>query len=158
MRLTIACGILLGVVSVEPTQAQARDTVLSGPHAYARQRFTERLLLGYWGEIPGTFVGATIGYNIERSSFNCECDDPGLAGLLLGGAAGALLGASLVAALPSHTERCTFGGRWLRGLTGAVVSAIPPALVLAAMGEGGYILLTPFVMAPIGSATALRRC
>ena len=99
-----------------------------------------------------------IGRSLEDRFYNCECDDPGLAGLVLGGAAGALVGASIVAAMPSYSEKCTYGARWLRGLTGAVVSAIPPGLVLAAMGKGGYVILTPFVMAPIGSATALRRC
>jgi hypothetical protein len=49
------------------------------------------VMAGAVGAVVGTVAGATTGYRLERSRGSCSCEDPGLMGLILGGAIGSVL-------------------------------------------------------------------
>lgn len=49
------------------------------------------LVGGALGAIIGFAGGAALGYHLERRYWPCNCDDPGIGGLLIGSAAGSTL-------------------------------------------------------------------
>jgi hypothetical protein len=49
------------------------------------------VVAGVLGAVAGFAAGATIGYKLERRYWPCSCDDPGLLGLIVGGAVGPIL-------------------------------------------------------------------
>lgn len=156
-----ALALLLSCAPVPHLDAQVSDTTAA--RALTRptpaRRFIGRTLFGVAGGVPGAFVGGTIGYTIERkSSYNCHCDDPGLTGLVLGASAGTLLGSTLAAAIPSFNGPCTYGRRWRRAFTASAITLAPGLVILAATGDVGVLVVTPFATSSLASAVGLSNC
>lgn len=98
------------------------------------------------GSAGGLLAGAYAGYRIERRWSPCECDDPGLAGAILG----SLVGPALVAPVAAHL----FNGR-----RGKVVVAYGAAAAIAGVGFLGSRSLDTragvfFVLTPIAQAAS----
>jgi hypothetical protein len=55
-------------------------------------------LSGLLGAAVGFVGGAYLGHEVERKWYDCQCDDPGLAGLLLG----SFIGPAVVTPVAAH--------------------------------------------------------
>ena len=59
-----------------------------------RKRSAGRVAIGVvLGGAAGFFAGGYAGAKIERATWDCNCDDPGLKGFLIGAPIGTILGA-----------------------------------------------------------------
>jgi hypothetical protein len=56
-------------------------------------RTGKKIAFGILGGVGGFFGGAFLGHAIERAVWDCNCDDPGVMGFLIGAPTGAVLGA-----------------------------------------------------------------
>ncbi len=153
--VAMVCVLMLPALAVAQEAAPAAAKQPSGESAPAR--FATRAVIGYMGMIPSVIAGAYIGATVENATWKCLCDDPGLAGAVLGFSAAALIGGATFAAMPSFQRECSYGRRWRRAMTGAALSIVPGALILATTGRGAVIILTPLA-SPLAAATALSRC
>lgn len=121
-------------------------------------RFAGRVLSGYAGVAAGGFALGALAATLDSKYGSCNCDDPGLAGFILGFSAGALLGGSLVAAGPKWNGPCLFGERIGRALMGSAIATLPGAAATAFTGNDAMLILTPIFATPFASAVSLRSC
>jgi hypothetical protein len=79
------------------TAAETRKVIASLPEqntAPPRKTPVGRQVAGgVLGGVGGFFGGAFLGAKIERSIHDCNCDDPGFKGFLIGAPIGAIVGA-----------------------------------------------------------------
>lgn len=84
---------------------------------------TPMIVAGVTAGVVGIAMGAKLGYDIERAHFNCNCDDPGLAGMV----AGAFIGPALAIPIAVHLAN---------GSKGKLLPALLPSV---AMGAAGFV-------------------
>lgn len=164
-RAWIAAAILVageapeaGAQVAEPAGAAApADTIAQGT---ARQmseseRFSRRFGAAFFGQIPISLVGAAVGANLaDDLNIRCDCL---IAGADEGALLGAVLGASMFAALPDLGSSCSGGRRWRRALLGSIVGVSPSLVAWAASGRREFLFVTG-MLAPIGAAGGTHPC
>lgn len=117
-------------------------------------RSTPLVVAGIMGAVVGFFGGAFIGYNLERSYFPCGCDDPGLAGLIFGAAAGPAI------AVPTAVHLANGGrGSFKRSLGASALIGGLGVLGLFATSSSGTGLLFLFgpPLVEIAASVAIER-
>jgi hypothetical protein len=146
---------LIMCLSVVTTSAAAQARPDSVPPAPRAEAIVLRSFVGLGGAAGLAIVGGKIGYHYERSHYFCNCDDPGLEGMLVGGSLGYLVGSIVVPAIPAFGRGCSFPARLGRSAMGAV-STFAGGVVAAALTGGFGIVVV--LAAPVGAAAAQGRC
>jgi hypothetical protein len=135
MRI-IASVVTLALLLPGSVQAQQRPSTIE-PQETSIESSTPMVAAGVVAGVVGIALGAKMGYDLERTSYSCNCDDPGLAGMV----AGAFIGPALAIPIAVHVAN---GGK------GKLVPSLLPSLGMGiagfafAYGTGGTgILLVP---------------
>jgi hypothetical protein len=82
-----------------PVIVARRDGAPRGTMSRARPGAGARTAAVAAGIVGGFFLGGYVGAKIEKQYWDCNCDDPGLKGFLIGAPTGAALGGVLAFSL-----------------------------------------------------------
>ncbi|MEJ7761061.1 MAG: hypothetical protein WKF55_15880 [Gemmatimonadaceae bacterium] len=121
---------------------------------------------GFGGQLLGVLPGAALGYALAGrcSGPGDSCEFHGVAEMFAGALTGAVTGTALAAAIPRGSNKCSYRGRFGRGLMGASVGAASGvALVAVGSFAGTPIVTTATALLatlgpPFGAAFALKPC
>jgi hypothetical protein len=142
-----------------PDASGQADTAVAARRPRPEARFFGRVVLGFIGEVPIGIATGVIGASIEQRYYSCSCDDPGLAGFIIGGSFGAMLGASLLSSAPSFNGPCvTYGERFKRSAKVVAATMLPAAAVGLLSKDAGLLVIVPFFGSPVVSAVGLSKC
>jgi hypothetical protein len=109
------------------------------------------VVVGVLSSAAGFVVGAFVGQEVERSVWDCNCDDPGLWGLLYGAA----LGPALLTPLSVYLVNRRRGNLLVSLVVSAGIAAV--AIVLLHQGVGArsslgiFVILAPAVVQAIST-------
>ena len=144
-RFTVARIFVFAFLAATPGSAQSSGAAASDGPAMNVGGMVAGGALGFVG---GVFLGGWAGYTLDVASGPCSCDDPGLAGALLG----ALVGSALLTPVLSHAVG---GGRGDLakgiGVTAVVTTGV---IVAAARVDEGILVTLP--LAQIWAAVAME--
>ena len=127
------------------TAQTARDTAAVAPRTSTATLATAGIAAGAFGLIGGIKLGESI----ERSSYSCNCDDPGLLGAIIGAFIGPAIAAPLGVHLANQQPR-NFGTALSKSLF------IGGAGLLVAIASGGTGIIVVPVLPILETITAIR--
>lgn len=141
--------------SAYATQGQARALVVA-IHPDSQPAATRVVLRAVTGTI-GFFAGTYVGFLVADATLGpCECDDPGLDAVLYGFMLGGPAGAALGAAVPAIGGECSFATRFGRAIGGSMLGMAVGVMAGMATNGPGFLILP--LSTSVGAALTQRRC
>jgi hypothetical protein len=149
----------LADVDAQSTYADRRSTYAVPPQ-FIQPRIPDdddtgpMVVGGTLGAIIGFAGGAALGYHLERRYWQCNCDDPGIGGLLIGSAAGSTLAVPTAVHLVNDRRGSyprVLGASALVGAAGAF------GLITTISSEAGLLFLFGTPAAQVIVATLVER-
>lgn len=109
---------------------------------------------GLLGGLAGVVGGAILGYRLERSYWPCTCDDPGWAGLIVGGAVGSALAVPTAVHFANHRQ----GSLGMSMAAAGVVAALGLfAFEATGASDAGVLTLLGAPLVQVALSVAIER-